>query len=101
MSAFLDLDPMIKTVIIVGLILTVISAVIAFVLGKALKGSYTTYVPFALLFLVGLVLLLMATILDKVDIMGAGYGGWGIARLFAAAVGLIISTISSAYSQEA
>src|SRR5699024_2233138 len=66
----------------------------------SLKG-YTLYYPFAALFGIGLILLLFATILDKIVIAGAGIGGWGIASLFASAIGFIIAAILDTYAQEA
>lgn len=93
------MNDLILSVLIIGLILTGVSVVLAFVLGKvAIKSTYGAYIPFALLFFVGLVLLLLATIVDKVNIMGAGFGGWGIACLFAAAIGFIITSIMDAYA---
>ena len=93
---------MIQSVIIIGLVLTAVAVILGFVLTKAsLSGDYTVYYPFAALFGIGLILLLFATIIEKVTILGAGLGGWGIACLFAAAVGFIITSILDAYAQEA
>lgn len=93
------MNDLIQSVLIIALILTGISVVLAFVLGKvAIKSNYGAYIPFALLSLVGLVLLLLATIIEKVDIMGAGFGGWGIACMFAATIGFIITSILDAYA---
>ena len=93
---------MIQSVFTIGIILTVIMIILGFILSKAsLKGNYALYYPFIALFGIGLILLLFATIIDKIVIMGAGLGGWGIACLFAAAVGFVISAILDAYAQEA
>lgn len=93
---------MIQAVFTIGIILTVAMIVLGVVLSKAsLKGAYAVYYPFMALFAVGLILLLFATIIDKIVILGAGLGGWGIACLFAAAVGFVITAILDAYAQEA
>ncbi len=97
------MNELIQSVLIIGAILSGIAVVLGFVLSKIpFKGNYTIYYPFALLFFAGLILLLFATIIvERIDIMGAGLGGWGIACLFAAAVGFIVTTILDAYAQEA
>ena len=91
---------MIQAVFTIGIILTVIMVILSIVLAKASLKGYTLYYPFAALFGIGLILLLFATIIDKVEIAGAGLGGWGIASLFASAVGFIIAAILDAYAQE-
>lgn len=91
---------MIKSVIIIGLILTAVMVILGFVLTKAsLSGNFTVYYPFLAVFGIGLILLLFATIIEKVTILGAGLGGWGIACLFAAAIGIVITSILDAYAQ--
>lgn len=93
---------MIQSVFIIGLVLTAVMIIVGVVLSKAsLKGNYAVYYPFLTLFGVGLILLLFATIIEKVTILGAGLGGWGIACLFAAAIGLIITSILDAYAHNA
>lgn len=93
---------MIQTVFTIGIVLTAITVILAFVLAKASsKPGYGIYYPFAALFGIGLILLLFATIIEKIEMMGAGLGGWGIACLFAAAIGLIVTSIVDAYAQEA
>lgn len=92
---------MIQAVFTIGIVLTVIMVILAFVLTRAPLKGYTLYYPFLALFFAGLILLLFATIIEKVVIMGAGLGGWGIACLFASAIGFIIASILDAYAQEA
>lgn len=93
---------MIQSVFTIGIILSVIMVIVSIVLSKvSFKGDYTEYYPFAALFGIGLILLMCTTVIDKVVIMGAGLGGWGIACLFASAIGFIISAILDAYAQEA
>lgn len=93
---------MIQSVFTIGIILTVVMVILGFVLSKALsKDTYTVYYPFMAMFFIGLLLLLFATIIDKIVIMGAGLGGWGIACLFASAIGFIVTAILDSYAQEA
>lgn len=92
---------MIQSVFTIGIVLTVILIIVGFLLSKAsLKGNYSIYYPFLAVFAIGLILLLFATIIDKIVIMGAGLGGWGIACLFAAAIGLIVTSILDAYATQ-
>lgn len=95
---------MIQTVFTTGIILTVVLVVLGFLLTRAsLKGNYTAYYPFLAVFGIGLILLLFATIIDKVHVVGEmGLGGLGIACLFSAAIALIVTSIFDAYkAQEA
>ncbi|HLR68301.1 hypothetical protein [Virgibacillus alimentarius] len=88
---------MIQSVLTIGAILTVASLVLSFILLKATpKEKFMSYIPGAVFFAAGLILLLFATF-GKVEIMGAGLGGWGIASLFAAAIGLIITAILDSF----
>lgn len=91
---------MISATITIGGILTVISIILGFVLVKATpKTSYKSYIPSAIFFFGGLILLLFATLV-KVDILGAGFGGWGIASLFAAAIGFVVTATTDSFQQE-
>ncbi|WP_217589433.1 hypothetical protein [Lentibacillus saliphilus] len=86
---------MVETTLMVGAVMLAILLVLAFIMNKATsKTSYVAYYPSFVLFATGLIFLLMAT-LTKVDIMGmgAGYGGWGIAALFASAITMIVLSI--------
>lgn len=91
---------MIQSTLAIGAVLTVILLVISFILIKATPTkSFVTYIPGFIFFAAGLILLLFATILDRIWIMGAGLGGWGIACLFAAAISLMVSAVFDAYRQ--
>lgn len=91
---------MISSVFIIGGVLTVVSIILGVVLVKAsAKASYTGYIPGAAFGIVGLLLLLLATF-TKVDIMGAGFGGWGIACLFAAMISLIVTSTVDVFGQK-
>lgn len=87
---------MFQSVLTIGIILVAVAIVLSLVLLKATpKEKYTGYIPNMLLFAAGLILLLFATY-GKVEIMGAGLGGWGIACLFAGAIGFIVTSIVDA-----
>lgn len=89
---------MFQAVLTIGIILTVVAIAISVILLKVTpKEKYTGYIPNALFFAAGLILLLIATF-TKVEVMGAGLGGWGIACLFAAAIGFVITSIIDSYS---
>ncbi|WP_100010322.1 hypothetical protein [Lentibacillus sediminis] len=90
---------MIHSVITIGVILTAVIAVLSLFLAKAMsKDSRIGYYPSLYVGFVGILLILTGSIVGKVDIMGAGLGGWGIACMFAAAVGMIITSIFDAYA---
>ncbi|MEC5423006.1 hypothetical protein QGM71_05770 [Virgibacillus sp. C22-A2] len=90
---------MIQSVFTIAIILTIAIIAISFVLSKnSSKDKYTSYFPSIILIIIGLLLLGAASLFDKIEIMGAGLGGWGIASLFAAAIGLIITSILDTYA---
>lgn len=92
---------MIQATLTIGVVLTVAVLIISLILVKATpKKSYISYFPGFIFFAAGLILLLFATILDRIWVMGAGLGGWGIACLFAAATSMMITAIVDSYRQE-
>jgi len=91
---------MIQAVLTTGPIIVAVVLIISVILIRVTpQGSYVGYFPGFISFGSGLILLLFATILDRIWIMGAGLGGWGIALLFAGAVSLMISAIVDSYRQ--
>ena len=93
---------MIQSVFTIGIVLTVALLILSLILLKATpKEKYIGYFPAIISFAAGLILLLFATLLEKADIMGAGFGGWGIACLFASAVSLIITAVADSYQNAA
>lgn len=93
---------MIQAVLTIGGILTAALLLLSVILVKATpKTSYVAYFPGFISFGAGLILLLFATLLDRIWIMGAGLGGWGIACLFAAAASLIVAAVIDTNRQEA
>lgn len=92
---------MIQATLTIGAVLTVALLILSIILVKVTpKKSYAAYFPGVIFFAAGLILLLFATILDRIWIMGAGLGGWGIACLFAAAISLMVAVIFDTYRQE-
>ncbi len=93
---------MIESVFMIGIVMTVAAVILGFILTRVnFKATYAPYYPFFALFMVGLFLLLFATIIEKQVILGAGLGGWGIACLFASAIGFIVTAILDTYRHHA
>ncbi|HLQ82987.1 MAG TPA: hypothetical protein VK121_04010 [Pseudogracilibacillus sp.] len=91
---------MIQSVLTIGAVLVPAMLILSIILIKATpKTKYIGYFPALLSFAAGLILLLFATIIDKIVIMGAGLGGWGIAFLFAGAVSALVTSVLDAYAQ--
>lgn len=93
---------MIQSVFIIGIVMTVVAVIVGIILTRVdFKATYAPYYPFIALFMVGLILLLFATIVERTFLLGAGLGGWGIASLFAAAIGFIVTAILDSYRHHA
>lgn len=93
-------EEMIQSTLAIGAVLTVALLIISFILLKATSAkSYVTYIPGFIFFGAGLILLLFATIIDRISILGTGLGGLGIASLFAAAISLMVLAVFDAYRQ--
>lgn len=93
---------MIQATLTIGAILTAALLIVSVIMVKVTpKKSYIAYFPGFIFFAAGLILLLFATILDRIWIMGAGLGGLGIACLFAAAISLMVSAVFDTYRQAA
>lgn len=91
---------MIQATFTIGGVLTLVSIILGFVMIKATpRKAFTGYIPSIVLFGGGLILLLFAT-MTKVEMLGAGLGGWGIAALFAAAIGFVTTSTVDAFQQE-
>ena len=88
---------MVQSVFLLGAVFTAIVLIVNIVLLKANKKSYACYYTSIFFVLVGLLLLAIASVAPKVDLLGAGFGGWGIAALFAAAIGFMVTSIVDSY----
>ncbi|HLQ71469.1 MAG TPA: hypothetical protein VK142_06675 [Bacillota bacterium] len=84
---------MVQSVFIIGAVMLVITLVLNIIFLKAFsKSTYACYYPSMVFSLSGLLFLLVATY-EKIEVLGAGMGGWGIAFLFASAIGFIVTSI--------
>lgn len=93
---------MIQAVFTYGVILTAILLAVSLILVKVSpKSSFIAYFPGFIFFALGLICLLFATLFDRIWVLNAGLGGWGIACLFAAIISMMISAVVDAYRQEA
>lgn len=91
---------MIEATLTIGAILTVALLIINAILVKATPAKgFTVYYLSFVSFGAGLILLLFATMLDRITIMGAGLGGWGIACLFAGGISLLVTAILDSFRQ--
>lgn len=83
---------MIQATFLIGGILTAAILVISVLAVRLTPAkSYIGYFPGFISFGAGLILLLLATLFDRIWIAGAGLGGWGIACLFAGAISLMVA----------
>ncbi|TXL65130.1 hypothetical protein FHP05_08320 [Cerasibacillus terrae] len=95
---------MVQSVVIIGAVMTIIMVLLGVGLLKASsKATFLPYYPGVVIFATGVVMATLPAIIGngKIVIMGAGIGGWGIAFMFAAAIGLILTSIVDAYKSEA
>src|SRR5690625_121681 len=91
---------MIESTLMIAAVLVPALLILSIILVRVTpKTSYVAYYPGIAFFFIGLILLLFATIIDRVWIMGAGLGGIGIACLFSAGVSLMISPVVDVYRQ--
>lgn len=90
---------MVQSVFVIGIILTVIIIAVGIGVLKATgKDKFTGYYPIAALGIIGILLACAAPIVGKVYIMGAGLGGWGIAAMFAAGIGFLVTSVVDAHA---
>jgi hypothetical protein len=89
---------MIQSVFTIAIILVVVAVAVSVILLKATPNEkFIGYFPNFIFMAAGLVLLLIATY-DKIEVMGAGLGGWGIACLFAGAIGSVITSVVDSFT---
>ncbi|WP_042222278.1 hypothetical protein [Oceanobacillus manasiensis] len=90
---------MVESVLTVGGITAAVLVAISLFISKAVsKDKHIGYFPSLIVALMGGVFVVLAALVGKVDIMGLGFGGWGIAFFFAAALGIIITAILDSYA---
>ena len=89
---------MIGSVFTVGGILSAAVVIINLILLKVTASDkFISYLPSHISSAAGLILLLIATFVDE-SFAGAPLGGWGIAALFAGAIGYVITAIVDTYT---
>ncbi len=92
---------MIESVFMIGGVLSVIMVLIGIILVKSTpKHKFLSYFPSLAILGVGILLLVVASAVERVVIMDVGLGGWGIACLFAAAISIVITSTLDAYGQQ-
>src|SRR5690554_2830156 len=88
---------MAQATIIIWAVLIVLALILNAAFAKAKPASsFATYIPSAVVFLIGLVFLtLSASIEQRIHFLGfdAGFGGWGIACLMSATIALLITAV--------
>ncbi|HLR03996.1 MAG TPA: hypothetical protein VK111_14725 [Virgibacillus sp.] len=91
---------MVQSVFLIGGVMAIITLVLNFIFLKVFsKSTYACYYPSMVFSVSGLVFLLVATF-EKIEVFGAGMGGWGIAFLFASALGYIVTAMLAMYETE-
>lgn len=88
------MEDLIQNTFIVGGILTAVVLVISVLAVRFTPAkSYIGYFPGFISFGAGLILLLFATLFDRIWVFGTGLGGLGIACLFAGAASLMVAAL--------
>lgn len=90
-------ESMVSSVLTLGVVFTAIVLILNSVFLKVSSKSNACYYASIFFSFVGLLLLAVASVAPKVDLFGAGFGGWGIAALFAGAIGFMVTSIVDAY----
>ncbi|TFJ94244.1 hypothetical protein [Lentibacillus salicampi] len=92
---------MFNLALVIGISILVVIMLINIVITLATSdGGYGIYVPAAIVFAAGIVMAVIATF-GKIEMFGLGFGGWGGASLFAAAIGTIVTSIVETYRHSA
>ncbi|MEN2768604.1 hypothetical protein [Ornithinibacillus xuwenensis] len=86
----------VESVMTIGSVLAVLVILFGFIFIKVGTKTYLPYFPSVFLFVAGVMLLMITTVADKTELFGAGLGGWGIACLFAAVIGFLVTSVSHA-----
>ncbi|GAB4072998.1 hypothetical protein GCM10028778_06500 [Barrientosiimonas marina] len=93
---------MFNTGLIIGLSLLVVIMLVNVIItatSSASPGnSFGIYLPPTVIFAAGLIMLAASTF-GKIEMAGLGFGGWGAASLFAAAVGFVVTSVVESYRQ--
>ncbi|MDY0405006.1 hypothetical protein P5G51_005960 [Virgibacillus sp. 179-BFC.A HS] len=89
---------MVGPVVAIGAVMLVILVLLGFALLKAsAKAVYLAYFPLIVIFICGVIMVVMPKMTGKVEMLGAGLGGWGISFLFASVVAGLLTPILDVY----
>lgn len=90
---------MFNMALVAGAALLVVLMVINIIISKVSSpDKYDIYKPAGVLFALGIILLSISSV-GRIEIMGLGFGGWGGASLFAAAIGFIVTSLVDTSNQ--
>lgn len=82
----------------VGASILVILMIVNIILSKMHKSNaFTVYIPAAVVFGIGVIGIFIAAF-GRIEVLGLGLGGWGIACLFAAAIGVLVTSLVDVYT---
>ncbi|HLS09138.1 hypothetical protein [Lentibacillus sp.] len=88
---------MFNLALVMGISLLVVIMIInIFITMASSPGGYGIYIPGAVVFAAGIIMVTISSF-AKIEMIGLGFGGWGGASLFAAAVGFIITSLVETY----
>ncbi len=82
----------------IGASALVILMIVNMILSKLHKSNtFTVYIPAAIVFGLGLVGVFIA-VFGNTEVLGLGFGGWGIGFLFAGAIGALVTSLVDVYT---
>ncbi|QKY70007.1 hypothetical protein [Lentibacillus sp. CBA3610] len=88
---------MFNLALVMGISLLVVIMIINIIITVASSNSgYGIYVPAVIAFVAGIVMVTISSFV-KIEMIGLGFGGWGGASLFAAAIGFIVTSLVETY----
>ncbi|MDY0393293.1 hypothetical protein RWE15_01195 [Virgibacillus halophilus] len=89
---------MVGPVVAIGAVMLVILMLLGFALLKAsAKAVYLAYFPLIVIFVTGVIMAVLPKMIGKIEMLGAGVGGWGISFLFAAVISGLCTPILDVY----
>lgn len=84
---------MFNLALLIGISLLVVIMIInIFITMGSSPGSYGIYIPTAIIFVAGTIMVTISSF-ATIEMIGLGFGGWGGASLFAAAIGAIVTSL--------
>ncbi|WP_047981769.1 hypothetical protein [Ornithinibacillus contaminans] len=86
-----------EVIMTIGAVLAVIAIVLGLLGIRISRVTYLPYIPSLVMFACGVAVLLLTTVVKKMEFMEVGLGGWGIACLFAAVIGFFVISVTHAF----